>query len=154
MQFFLKNLVFSLKILYSHFVKKFEILSFPEFADDRGTLIPFEFEALPFLPKRIYLVTATEGAIRGGHAHVIEEEIFLVTSGSVTLIVNDGSGDQEILLDSRTKGVLVRTGCWHELQKFSADAVVLAFSSTKYLPGEENYVTDKEVFLKKLETTN
>jgi len=128
-------------------VKKYEILSFPEFVDERGTLVPFEFDTLPFLPQRVYLVTATEGSTRGGHAHVVEEEIFLATSGSVTLVVNDGSGDQEIVLDTQAKGVLVRTGCWHELQNFSSDAVVLALSSTKYLPGEGNYMTDKEEFL-------
>ena len=128
-------------------MKKYEILSFPEFADERGTLVPFEFEALPFVPQRVYLVTAAEGFVRGGHAHIVEEEIFLVTSGSVTLLVNDGSGDEKIVLDSQTKGVRVRTGCWHELHNFSVDAVVLAFSSTKYLPGEGNYVTDKKAFL-------
>lgn len=129
-------------------MKKFEILSFPEFSDERGTLIPFEFEWLPFIPQRTYFVTATKGSIRGGHAHVIEEEIFLASSGSATLVLNDGTGDQEILLDARTKGVYVKTGCWHELRNFSEDAVVFAFSSTKYIPGEANYVTDKEAFLK------
>jgi dTDP-4-dehydrorhamnose 3,5-epimerase-like enzyme len=86
--------------------------------------------------------------VRGGHAHIIEEEIFLASSGSATLVVNDGSGDEEILLDARTKGVYVKPGCWHELRNFSPDAVVFAFSSTKYIPGEANYVTDKEEFLK------
>ncbi len=128
-------------------MKKYEILSFPEFVDARGSLVPFEFDALPFIPQRIYLVTATEGSVRGGHAHIVEEEIFLVTNGSVTLLVNDGTGNQEIILDSQKKGVLVRTGCWHELKDFSSDAVVLALSSTKYLPGEGNYVTDKGAFL-------
>jgi dTDP-4-dehydrorhamnose 3,5-epimerase-like enzyme len=133
--------------LYSFFVNKYEIISFSEFVDERGSLVPFEFDELPFIPQRIYLVTATEGSIRGGHAHIIEEEIFLVTNGSATLLVNDGNNDKEIILDSRKKGVLVRTGCWHELKNFSADAVVLALSSTKYLPGAGNYVTDKEKFL-------
>ncbi len=128
-------------------MKKYEILSFPEFIDKRGSLVPFEFDALPFIPQRIYLVTATSGSVRGGHSHIIEEEIFLVTNGSATLLVNDGTRDTEIILDSRTKGVLVRTGCWHELKNFSPDAVILALSSTKYLPGEGNYVTDKEKFL-------
>lgn len=128
-------------------MKKFEILSFPEFIEPRGSLIPFEFDALPFVPQRAYLVTATKGAIRGGHAHIVEEEIFFVPHGSVTVVVNDGSGDTDILVDSKKKGVFVRTGCWHELKNFSPDAVVLALSSTKYLPGERNYMTDKETFL-------
>lgn len=128
-------------------VEKFEILSFPEFSDQRGTLVPFEFEWLPFVPKRVYFVTATKDSVRGGHAHILEKEIFLASNGSATLVVNDGSGDQEIVLDSRKKGVYVKTGCWHELRNFSPDAVIFAFSSTKYIPGESNYVTDKEKFL-------
>lgn len=127
----------------------FQILEFPQFSDERGTLTPFEFGNLPFAPRRAYLVTATEGSVRGGHAHHIEEEIFLAAKGSVTLLVNDGSGDQRISLSSPQKGVLVRTGCWHELSDFSPDAVVLALSSTEYLPGEENYQTDKQEFLSK-----
>lgn len=130
-------------------MKKYEILNFPKYSDERGSLVPFEFSSLPFEPKRVYLVTATEGSVRGGHSHAIEEEIFLVTNGSATLVLNEGEEDTEVLLDSRTKGVLVRTDCWHELKNFSPDAVVLALSSTSYLPGESNYLTDKAEFLAK-----
>ncbi len=134
--------------LYDVYVKKYEILSFPEFIEPRGSLIPLEFEGLPFVPQRAYLVTSNNGAPRGGHAHIVEEEIFFVPHGKVTVVVNDGSGDTEIFLDTKKKGVHVKTGCWHELKNFSPGAVVLALSSTTYLPGESNYMTDKEVFLK------
>ncbi len=128
-------------------MKKYEIIQFPEFSDARGSLVPFEYSELPFKPERSYLVTAAPGEIRGGHSHAIEQEIFLAASGSATLVVNDGTGDVEISLDSKTKGVLVRTDCWHELHDFSDGAVVLALSSTPYLPGESNYLTDKAQFL-------
>ena len=132
-------------------MRKYEILTFPEYYDARGSLVPFEFSTLPFVPQRAYLVTATEGAIRGGHSHAIEQEIFLITNGSAILVLNYGKGDEEIILDTKTKGVLVKTDCWHELKNFSPDAVVLAFSSTPYLPGESNYLTDKDEFLKKFQ---
>lgn len=128
-------------------MKKYEIIQFPEYSDARGTLVPLEFSKLPFEPKRSYLVTATIDAIRGGHSHAIEQEIFLAASGSAILVVNDGTGDTEISLDAKTKGVLVCTDCWHELKNFSPDAVVMALSSTPYLPGESNYQTDKAAFL-------
>ncbi len=130
-------------------MKKYEIIQFPKYSDARGSLVPFEFSALPFKPERAYLVTAAEGAIRGGHSHAIEQEIFLVTNGSATLVLNEGENDIEISLDAKTKGVLVKTDCWHELKDFSAGAVVLALSSTPYLPGESNYLTDKAEFLAK-----
>lgn len=130
-------------------MKKYEIIEFPEYSDERGSLVPFEFSSLPFVPQRTYLVTATEGSVRGGHSHAIEQEIFLATSGTAILVLNDGNEEAEIVLDSRTKGVLVKTDCWHELKNFSPDAVVLAFSSTPYLPGESNYLTNKAEFLAK-----
>lgn len=128
-------------------MKKFEILDFPQFADERGSLTPLEFENLPFRPERVYLVTGAPGEIRGGHAHAIEQEIFIAASGSVTVVVDDGSGEQKILLDASNRGVWVKKNCWHELHDFSTDAVVLAISSTPYLPGESNYETDKSRFL-------
>ena len=128
--------------------EKFKVLEFPHFEDARGTLTPFEFDQLPFVPQRVYFVTSKNGAVRGGHAHTIVEEIFVVAHGSVSFLVNDGTGDQKILLDTPNRAVWVRTGCWHELHEFSDDAVVVAFSSTKYLPGDGNYQTDKKEFLK------
>ena len=127
---------------------KYEVLEFPFFSDDRGDLIPFELDGtFPFAVKRVYLVTGNEGEVRGGHAHKIEDEVFVAASGCVKALVNDGGGDEEITLDAKNKALLVRKDCWHEFYDFSPDAVMLCFSSTHYLPGEENYIMDKETFL-------
>ena len=132
---------------------RFEILEFPYFSDERGTLTPFEFDdGFPFEVKRVYFVTGKEGGVRGAHAHLIEQEVFVAISGSVTALVNDGSGDQEIILDQPNKALLVRTNCWHEFKDFSSDAVLACFSSTHHMPGEENYVTGKGEFLRKYRT--
>ena len=128
---------------------KFEILNFPHFEDKRGTLTPFEFDKnFPFDVKRTYLVTAKEGQKRGGHAHLIEDEIFLASSGSLEVVLHDGEKEHKIVLDNPSKAVLVKKDCWHEFQNFSKDAVMLCFSSTHYLPGEKNYITSKKEFLK------
>lgn len=142
---FLKKVCF----LYYEFMKNWEIVQFSEFADKRGTLVPFEFDKdFPIDVKRTYLVTGTEGSIRGGHSHKIESEIFIASSGTIKAIIHDGQESQEISLDSRAKGLVVRPGCWHEFISFSSDAVMLCFSSTHYLPGESNYVTDRNLFFK------
>jgi dTDP-4-dehydrorhamnose 3,5-epimerase-like enzyme len=124
-------------------VKKFEIIEFPYFSDERGETIPFELgDHFPFPVKRAYVVTAQENKMRGGHAHENEEEVFVAISGSATALVNDGSGDKEIILDAKNKGLLVRSQCWHEFTNFSKDAILLAFSSTHY-NGREGYVEEK-----------
>ncbi len=129
---------------------KFEILTFPHFEDERGTLTPFEFDKkFPFEVKRTYLVTAKENKMRGGHSHLIEDEIFIASSGSLEVILHDGETEHKITLDHPSKAVLVKTNCWHEFKNFSENAVMLCFSSTHYIPGESNYITDKKQFLKK-----
>ncbi len=126
----------------------YQIIDFPQFEDDRGGLIPFELdENFPFEVKRVYLVTANDGAVRGGHAHLIEAEVFVAAQGSITAVVNDGNGDKEILLDRKNKALLVEKNCWHEFKDFSPEAVMLCFSSTHYLPGTSNYIIDKQTFL-------
>lgn len=128
-------------------MKKFELIKFPRISDQKGDLIPFEFSDIPFPVKRVYLVTGKEGVPRGKHAHIIEDELFVAVQGSILIKVNDGTGDIDILLDSPNIGLLVRKNCWHELHNFAGNTIVMAFSSTKYLPGEKNYIIDKEKFL-------
>jgi len=125
----------------------FELLEFPHFTENRGTLTPFEFDdKFPFSVKRVYTVTAPMGQVRGAHAHIQESEVFVAISGTIKARVDDGSGAQEIALNHPSKALYVKTMCWHEFYDFSPGAVLLCFSSTHYLPGEENYITDHAEF--------
>lgn len=127
----------------------YKIIQFPLFKDARGELIPFEFDAsFPFKVKRTYLVTGNSSHSRGGHAHKIESELFIAAQGSIKALVHDGGAEKEILLEQKNTGLLVEPYCWHEFYDFSDDAVLLCFSSTHYLPGEENYIINKAAFLK------
>ncbi len=132
-------------------MQNYTIHSFPLFSDKRGTLIPFELnENFPFEVKRVYLVTAHDSQRRGGHAHKIESELFVAAQGSIKMLVNQAGADEIITLDTKNKAVEVLPYCWHEFYDFSEDAVLLCFSSTHYLPGEENYITDKDAFISAL----
>ncbi|MCF7917399.1 FdtA/QdtA family cupin domain-containing protein [Candidatus Gracilibacteria bacterium] len=129
-------------------VKKFKILEFPYFSDDRGETIPFELdESFPFVVKRVYIVTGRDGEVRGGHAHKHEQELFVCVSGRVKVLIHDGQHESEISLENKNKALLVRSHCWHEFWDFSPDAVLLAFSSTHY-EGRNGYIESKTEFLK------
>lgn len=126
----------------------YKIHTFPSFSDLRGTLIPFELnQAFPFAVKRVYLVTANTKQTRGGHAHKIESELFVAAHGSIKVRLNVQGQEEVILLNQKNQALEVSPYCWHEFYDFSADAVLLCFSSTHYLPGEENYIADKTEFL-------
>ena len=69
----------------------FEVIELPTFVDQRGETIPCEFDdTFPFSPKRMYLVTGNEGEVRGGHSHLVEDEVFIAASGSITAVLHNG----------------------------------------------------------------
>ena len=126
----------------------FEWIRFPLFSDERGTTLPIEFETLPFVVQRAYFVTGNKNHVRGGHAHITEEEIFWVVSGSVEAVLHDGKSEHHILLDDPTKALYIRSGCWHAFKNFQPDTMLGAFSSIPYR-GREGYIMDKESFLQR-----
>jgi dTDP-4-dehydrorhamnose 3,5-epimerase-like enzyme len=131
----------------NHRERRFQVFNVPYIRDEKGGLVPFEFgEDFPFLVKRSYFVTAHDGGMRGGHAHKREEEVFFAASGSMIAVVEDAQGIEEILLNAPNKALWIKTGCWHEFKDFSENAVLGAFSSTHYLPGDQNYEMDRSVF--------
>lgn len=128
-----------------------KIISLPSFQGTDGELIPIEFEQeIPFVVQRVYFLRQVPVNItRGQHAHFLEQEVFLCVQGQCTMQLDpDGQGRQEIVLNTPQKAVFVDTMEWHEFSNFSPDCVLLALSSTKYTPGESNYLCDYTEFQK------
>jgi dTDP-4-dehydrorhamnose 3,5-epimerase-like enzyme len=128
----------------------YKLIDFPVFEDERGLLLPFELEQnslIPFPVKRVYLVQANDGQIRGGHAHQQEQDLFIAVGGNITTIINNGEKDEEIILKPNKQGLYVPKMCWHEFTNFSPNATLLCFSSVAYSPGNDNYIMNKKEFL-------
>ena len=131
-------------------MSSFQILQFQDCSGESGSLVPIEFSNLQqFLtPQRIYFLhQVPAGCTRGGHAHKIEKEIFICLSGScIARIDADGKGKKEFSLKSPHKGIFVDTLVWHEFSNFSPDCILLAISSTAFMPGEKNYLENYREF--------
>jgi len=115
----------------------------------RGKLVPVELQsAVPFEVKRVYyLWNITTGAVRGSHAHTIEKEFFICIRGRCAVKVSsDGTAPYKVILASPNRGIFVDNLVWHEFVDFSPDAILLAFSSTSYMP--DNYINDFAEFAK------
>jgi dTDP-4-dehydrorhamnose 3,5-epimerase-like enzyme len=128
----------------------FYTFTLPSFADRRGLLVPAELDStFPFEVKRVYfLKNVPSDTVRGAHCHFIEQEVFVCVHGTCrALIDTDGNGKKEHMLDDPTKAIYVGTKVWHEFDMFSKDAALLAFSSTRYMPGKENYQPEYEKFV-------
>ena len=116
--------------------------------DLRGDLCVGEFRSsLPFMPRRYFLVFGVPSReVRGEHAHRRCHQFLVCVKGSVSVVVDDGSAREEIVLDAPDLGLHVPPMIWGTQSRYSADAMLLVFASRRYEPGD--YVRDYGRFKK------
>jgi hypothetical protein len=129
-------------------LEKCKIVSFPKITDSRGNLSFIEENKhIPFEIKRVYfLYDVPSGAIRGGHAHRVSEQVIIALSGSFDVILDDGYCKKSFFLNRPHYGLYLSTGVWRELENFSSNSVALSIISTLF--DEADYVRDYDIFKK------
>lgn len=84
-------------------------------------------------------------ALRGGHAHIKEEEVFICVKGSFRATIHDGHKKRSYKMDKPGQALYTANLVWHEFDKFSLGAIMLAISSTKY-EGRKGYIMGIDQF--------
>ncbi len=104
-------------------------------------------ENIPFEVQRVYWTYFTpQDVTRGGHAHLVLEQVIVAVSGTITFITEDLQGSKtEFVLDSPEKGLYIPKQIWRDI-KFSHNAVLLCLASEKYT--EYDYIREYQNFLK------
>lgn len=70
-----------------------------QFIDERGSLLPLEFDSIDFEPKRIFIVNNVPvGTVRGDHAHFTTKQLLICSKCSVNVFLDDGFEKQKIVL--------------------------------------------------------
>lgn len=124
-----------------------KILDIPKIEDPRGNLAVIEKNVIPFEIERVYyLFDVPSGSTRGGHAHKALNQFLIALSGSFDVIVKDGKNEKRITLNNPSRGLLITSGIWRELENFSSGAVCLVVASDVYK--EDDYIEDFELYLK------
>ncbi|MEW9623341.1 sugar 3,4-ketoisomerase [Rhodanobacter geophilus] len=118
--------------------------------DDRGMLIALEQDLnVPFVIRRVYYLFATHhGVHRGRHAHRHLNQLAVAVRGSVTFMLDDGSGPMEVRLDDPSYGLHLGSMVWRELYDFSEDCVLMVLADHLYDPAD--YITDYDAFLREV----
>lgn len=122
----------------SHYnVKKLEMKG-----DRQGRLIALEAKRdVSFDIKRVYYIFGTEnGVARGFHAHRELEQFLICVSGSCSIVMDDGSTRDSVLLDSPDKGLYIGPMKWHEMHELTTSTVLLVLASDWYR--ESDYIRD------------
>ena len=123
------------------------ILTMPTVIDLRGALTFGEIgKHLPFAPKRFFVVYDVPGKdVRGEHAHRELDQLLVCIKGSVTVVVDNGTVRDEVILDSPGIGLHLAPMIWGIQYQFSADAVLLVLASDIYRA--DDYIRDYDEYL-------
>jgi dTDP-4-dehydrorhamnose 3,5-epimerase-like enzyme len=118
--------------------------------DNRGMLVALEQDGnVPFVIRRVYYIFATRHDVhRGQHAHRHLNQLAVAVRGSVTFLLDDGSGPAEVVLNDPAQGLLLGSMVWRELYDFSDDCVLMVLADHLYDP--DDYITSYADFLREV----
>jgi dTDP-4-dehydrorhamnose 3,5-epimerase-like enzyme len=124
------------------------VIELPKIADPRGNLTFIEgHRHIPFEIKRVfYLYDVPGGEMRGGHAHRKLEQLIIAASGSLDVVLDDGSQRKRFFLNRSYFGLYVPPMVWREMENFSSGSVCVVLASEYY--DESDYYRDYREFLK------
>ena len=116
-------------------------------SDDRGILCAAEIDAgLPFPPKRVFYVYGVPSReARGEHAHKLCHQFLICLSGSVHIILDDGTNKDELELNDPSIGLWMKPGIWGVQYNCDESAVLLVLASHLY--DADDYIRDYDEFL-------
>lgn len=119
-----------------------KLIEFENLGDERGSLVSFEGNTnIPFAIKRVYCISGTKSdVIRGLHAHKTLKQVAISLKGSCRFVLDNGSKQEEIILNKPTQGLLIDSCLWREMHDFSDDCVLMVLASDYY--DESDYIRD------------
>jgi dTDP-4-dehydrorhamnose 3,5-epimerase-like enzyme len=116
------------------------LLNLKTFTDVRGNLTVVE-KVIPFDIKRIFYIYGVDDSIRGGHRHVKTIQAAICLKGSCIISNDDNETQQEFVLDSPDKCLILEPKDWHQMHHFTEDAILMVLASEYFEP--EDYIYEK-----------
>ncbi|MDC1508671.1 FdtA/QdtA family cupin domain-containing protein [Saprospiraceae bacterium] len=103
--------------------------TFPEFVDERGSLVVWENYKLPFVPARTFMISEVpESQTRANHS--VSSKLFLTAiSGSVELVLDQ---EEPVLLTTKNEGVEVQENTYIQLRNFKPNTMLLVFAEKPF----------------------
>lgn len=129
-----------------------ELMEFVTITDSRGKLTVIEGnDRLPFNIRRVYyLYDVPNGVVRGAHAHKELQQLIIALSGSLDIVLDNGTERRRFRLDQPNRGLLVGSMIWRSLENFSDGAVCCVLASAPHL--ESDYIRDYNEFVTMVST--
>lgn len=127
-----------------------KIIDLPKIVDPRGNLSFLESgNHIPFEIKRTYWIYDVPGGEkRGGHAFREQQEFIIVLSGSLDIVISDGTEEKKFSLNRSYFGLYIPNGLWRHMENFATNTVAMVVSSTSF--SENDYIREKHEYIKNI----
>lgn len=101
---------------------------------------------LPFEPVRVFVVYGVPSRdVRGEHAHLTCHQLLIAASGSLSVVVDNGTERVEVTLSDPSVALHIPPMVWATEYKYSADAALVVLTSHHY--DEDDYIRDYDDYL-------
>jgi len=100
---------------------------------------------VPFAIVRMFTVRASEGAVRGRHAHQQCSQIMICVHGAIRVECDDGKSVKNFLLDRGDVGLLVPPGIWATETYRTGNSILAVLCDRPF--EEADYIRDHGEFL-------
>lgn len=117
-----------------------KLIDLKTFTDKRGNLTVIE-KSIPFDIKRIFYIYGVDESRRGGHRHHKTIQAAICIQGSCHIYNDNGSEQQEFVLDKPEKCLILEPEDWHEMFNFTEDAILMVLASEYY--DDKDYIFDR-----------
>jgi dTDP-4-dehydrorhamnose 3,5-epimerase-like enzyme len=99
--------------------------------------------------RRLFAVSASEGDIRGEHAHKRCSQVLICVSGKVLVTCSNGTESAEYLLDAMHVALLVPPGLWAKQEYLTNNSLLIVLCDRDYEP--QDYIHDYDEYKKFLQ---
>lgn len=114
-----------------------------QFSDVRGSLLPLDFHALPFEPRRIFVVhEVPAGAVRGRHAHHRSRQLLVRLQGRIEVEMRYQGVSARTVLEDSHAGLLLEAGVWSAQTYLAPGSSLLVLASEPFHPS--SYIAGTE----------
>jgi hypothetical protein len=114
-----------------------ELIKIPIHTDARGKVTWFEFDDLPFTPKRFFTTTVSSaGMIRGKHGHFVCEQIIFSLQGEISILVRTLEFQEIYTLVPTGKAIYLPAGIWSAQTFVTGQEILGCLASHPFDPSD------------------
>lgn len=124
-----------------------KLLALQKVLNPNGLMVIAEgLKNIPFEIKRVFIIKAGNGDVRGLHAHRECSQLLICSDGEVEIRCTDGEWEKIFLLNEPSTALLIPSGIWAQQTYLQQSNTLTVLCDLPY--DEDDYIRDFEQYLK------